>query len=272
MDLIQKCLLTCGMHFNTETKKIEVCDEERWTSVSLIERVNFKMPTTTNSLESSHGHLNSTIPRRNDFYTSLTRLIEFTIHKSHNFSKSYATNFNRAKRQISNQSSVFYHKILDKECIQYNTTRDACECGETTLLNAMMRCELPCSHRVHKGAKFNEPPNINLTLSNNFSHAKHLIIEYDEKERVTPRKSNDVNSFINSKAVSTIRKFTSCKNVKIISKSIQEVSIDDEDQFVAKMPLNYYTVVSNGIHELHDYRKKKKNAIHSSVSSSCDEN
>ncbi len=272
MELIQKCLLTCGMRFNTENQKIEVCDEERWTSVSLIERVKFKMPTTTNALESSHGHLNKMVTRRNDFYTSLSRLIEFTIEKTQNFHKSYITNFNRAKRQIIKHSSVFYQKILEKECIQYNSTHTSCECGETTLLSSMMRTDLPCSHRVHRGAKFNDPPDIKLVLRNNFNREKQLTIEYDEKERVSTTKSSDINFYINSKAVTTIRKFSSCKNVKIIKKSIQEVNVDEDDKFVAKMPLSFYSAVSDGIHQLHDYRKKKKNGAQSTTSSSCDEN
>ena len=54
--------------------------------------------------------------------------------------------------------------------------------------------------------------------------------------------------------------------------SIQEVNVDEDDKFVAKMPLSFYSAVSDGIHQLHDYRKKKKNGAQSTTSSSCDEN
>ena len=129
-----------------------------------------------------------------------------------------------------------------------------------------MRIDIPCSHRVYKGAEFADPPEINLALSNSFSHTEHLIIEYDEKQRDIVDKANDLNTSVNAKAVATIRKFTSCKNVKIISESITELNVDEETQFVAKMPLSFYTEVSAGIHKLHDFRKKRNSSQQDSSS------
>jgi hypothetical protein len=83
-----------------------------------------------------------------------------------------------------------------------------------------------------------------------------LIIEYEEKQRDITDKTSDINSIVTAKAVNTIRKFTSCKNVKVISDTIPELDVDEETQFVAKMPLCFYTEVSKGIHKLHDFKKK----------------
>lgn len=267
-QVMQKTLATCGMCFNKETNKIEIFDAEQWDSISLIERVKYKLPTTTNALESSHGHLNSKTPRRNDFYTSLSRLISFTIEKTHNFKKAYQTNFNRAKRKIFDQCSPFYEQLLIKESAQYNSTKEKCDCGETVLLSAMMRVKLPCSHMIFKGAKFPEIPNINLQLENNFNK---FVVEYEERKRTTEKKKIDLNDFFKQKASATIRKFTSCKKLKVIEPIIKPFAVSDETTFASKMPLSYYSEVSNGIHKLHDYKKKKKASQDETDSTSCDE-
>ncbi|KAK8896368.1 hypothetical protein M9Y10_014266 [Tritrichomonas musculus] len=54
--------------------KLYISNEIEWTKVSLLKRIPFKMPTTTNSLESTHGHLNKKMPRRNNFWMSLFRI------------------------------------------------------------------------------------------------------------------------------------------------------------------------------------------------------
>jgi hypothetical protein len=146
MGIIQKKLETCGMQFNLKTKRIEIHNTERWALVSLVKRVECRMPSTTNSLESSHGHLNAQIPRRNDFYTSLTRLMRFIITKTHNFKPAYRTNLNKAIKKVSDRCAPFYAPIIEKEILQYNSTKKSCSCGETKLINSMMRVDIPCPH------------------------------------------------------------------------------------------------------------------------------
>ena len=58
------------------------------------------MPSTTNSLEASHGHLNEKLPRRNDFWTGMKRLIEFLIVNENGFKKALKCNFTRALRVL----------------------------------------------------------------------------------------------------------------------------------------------------------------------------
>ena len=244
------------MHFNIETKKIEIVDMERWKTISMLERIKFKMPSTTNALESSHGHLNAIVPRRNDFYTSLTRLINFVVEKTHNFRKACITNFNRAKRKIMSQTSPFYAPILVKELRQYSSPEKSCLCGEVDLLRNMMRVNIPCSHEVFKGAEFPDPPEINLKLSNSFSD---FIVTYEEKTRSIQKKTKDFNDFLKKRTTETIRKFSSCKNCAIIEKTVDEYNIDNETRFVSKMPLSFYSAVANGIHNFHDFRQKQKN-------------
>ena len=73
-----KTLDKIGLTFYDDA--IHISNTERWNSVSQIQRVHFKMPSTTNALESIHGHINSMIPRRNEFWNSLYRLIKYFLY------------------------------------------------------------------------------------------------------------------------------------------------------------------------------------------------
>jgi hypothetical protein len=53
---------------------------ERWKQVSMLERVPARMPPTTNSLESIHGHLNAQTSRRNTFSRSLHRIVAWSAN------------------------------------------------------------------------------------------------------------------------------------------------------------------------------------------------
>jgi hypothetical protein len=61
-----------GLAFNDE--EIYISDAVRWAEVSMFTRVEERIPPTTNSLESLHGHLNEQTPRNNAFWASMCRL------------------------------------------------------------------------------------------------------------------------------------------------------------------------------------------------------
>ena len=58
---------------------VKPVDRVRWKQVSMIERAHFRMPSCTNQVESVHGHLNSMIPRRNEFWRSIKRIIDINV-------------------------------------------------------------------------------------------------------------------------------------------------------------------------------------------------
>ena len=61
-----------GLFFDGNIIFIE--NDNLWDEVSMHRRVNYCMPSTTNTLESMHGHLNKRTPRKNTFYQSLLRV------------------------------------------------------------------------------------------------------------------------------------------------------------------------------------------------------
>lgn len=80
---------------NNSLKKVGLCytdqiiykNQERWNQVSLFSRIPTSMPSTTNSLEASHGHLNERVPRRHNFYNALAKLMKWMNYKLSNFEK-----------------------------------------------------------------------------------------------------------------------------------------------------------------------------------------
>ena len=66
-------LLSAFLNEHTNFRKADkrAYEQERWESVALLFRVPLHMPSTSNSLESTHGHMNQKTPRRNNFYMSI---------------------------------------------------------------------------------------------------------------------------------------------------------------------------------------------------------
>ena len=65
-----------------ENDTIATINEEKMTEVSMSKRAEFRMPSCTNQLESTHENLNSAVPRRYSFWHLIKRLIESLLKKS----------------------------------------------------------------------------------------------------------------------------------------------------------------------------------------------
>ena len=94
---------------------------------------------------------------------------------------------------------------------------------------------------------------------------------YKERKRAIERKSTNLDEVFKLKASATIRKFTKCKNLKVIEPTVKTFEIDNETVFASKMTLSYFSEVSKGIHKFHNYNKKSKSASNKTDSTSCDE-
>lgn len=85
LEVLNQLLNKVGLQMNKS--EITYFDEERWKQVSMIHRPEYQMPSCTNQLESSHGHLNSLVPRRNELFASLKKLMDEIVKKNQNFEK-----------------------------------------------------------------------------------------------------------------------------------------------------------------------------------------
>jgi hypothetical protein len=73
--------------------RITIQNSQKWRSVSMMERVAVKLPSTSNGFESFHGHGNEATPRRNEFIPSLARIASMMIRKTLSFRPAFEDNF-----------------------------------------------------------------------------------------------------------------------------------------------------------------------------------
>ena len=154
--------------------RVEISNEERWDSVSMHCRTKYKMPSTTNSLESTHGHLNKKTPRNNNFYMSIYRIGTNILKKTQNLDTSICTNYNRAKYNSINYANITSEDKMQREIWFYHTTVDQCQCSENKLLSSMLGIDVPCCHRYKLGAKFPDCPKAKLNINKKQATAQSL--------------------------------------------------------------------------------------------------
>ena len=88
VSLLISLLKKAGLKYEHHTNMLKVVDKDPWDSIALIFRVQLKMPSTTNALEATHGHMNKATPRHNNFYKSI---VEAIMKKISEHSDMYST-------------------------------------------------------------------------------------------------------------------------------------------------------------------------------------
>ena len=247
MKEIQSTLFKAGLNFNE--KEIIVIDASKWEKVSLLKRVDAKMPSTTNSLESTHGHLNAKLPRRNEFWSSLFRLAKTVIKKDFKFNEMMHNNYAKLKRNIKYRVRKYAGQYISEEIAKFKTTIGSCLCGETKLYSSIFEIEIPCSHMVTLCAKFPLLPNVELTLN---SQWKECIFEYTVLNVDREAPSDDISSIL--------KKQVQYKNKDAIVEFVNKETTKS-DGFVLGKPLWYFQITHDGIlyfrNKLNDERQKR---------------
>ena len=131
---IKKVLNKIGLFYSYELNIIGIKDIKRWEEVSLQYRPMLKMPSTTNSLESYHGHLNKLTPRRNNFYSALCRLSCNLTNHHKNYLKRIKHNYEYLKRSICKGYKSTDAQRMKSEIEFFNTTLTECQCSSTKSL------------------------------------------------------------------------------------------------------------------------------------------
>ena len=236
IEKLNKTLLKIGLKFINE--EITIFNLDRWNEVSMMQRQSFKMPSTSNSIESIHGHLNEATPRNNLFFSSVYRLIMAINTQIKQFEEKLHHNFNKIIRDIKRKGS---NPHIDDECNFYNTQIDSCECGETTLYSNMYRCDVPCSHRYHLGASFPSSPDVHLNLNKQFNEFIPDIQE--DTDVINQIETNKIKIII----YKNIKKFSHTKKKDEIKKFIDENYEPQFKKFVMGYPIEFYETISIGI-------------------------
>ena len=171
---LNKLLDKIGLHF--DKKNIIEKDKNRWENVSMLHRSSFTMPSTTNSLEATHGHLNRKTPRNNGFWSSIYRLAYCLRIDEEFINDKILHSYNHLKRKTTNKQTNMTFDTLRRQILFYQTTIDNCQCGDNKIESSLHGIDIPCVHRIKLGAKFPECPRVKLVLNEKFDK---LIIDYN---------------------------------------------------------------------------------------------
>jgi hypothetical protein len=241
--LLIKMLRKIGL--NLKQGKIKIENKERWEEVSMLERVKTGMPTTTNSLESLHGHLNAKTPRRNGFWQSLFRIESAMCTKSTRLWTSVQHNFANEVRKSYTRSVKLDRSTMQQEVRWYHSTQSSCNCGETNHLSVVYRVPMPCSHQYFLGiAKPDVPQSFNLSFHETW---QNCVLDLQHLERDAPDETMEHIEYVQNIAYRNIKRFSGSRKKEDIRRYVQQNLVLGEE-FALGLPISVHQLISEGIY------------------------
>ena len=206
-EKINNSLKKVGLVFHDN--KIEIGDEARWDQVSILKRIQYRMPSTTNSLEATHGHLNRRTPRRNNFFAAIFRLYnEFNL-KYEQVESRIKHNYSFIKRKTKLKPIRYGFTQSISLCDHYKTDIKNCLCSDNKLESANFRIDIPCFHRLLFGAEFEKVPQMS------FNFPKFFTTFIFEDQIIPNEKSTKKKEYNDIEYVSNlVKRFTRYKNIE----------------------------------------------------------
>ena len=251
---LNKVLGKIGMHFSENT--INITDPGRWKQVSMLCRIEHKMPSTTNSLESSHGHLNRKTPRHNNFWEPLARIAESFLLKTQTVDFRVQNNYNYTKRTTLRKAHNTPADKMQEMFDFYSTRIDHCDCGENKLESAMYGIDIPCSHRCIKGASFPPCPTFDFHPVKQW---EELIDDYVEIPSSTDINQYDENEGKKKYATNIIRRFSKYSNKEEIENYVKENYNSENDAFfINGTEVTLIQLIYRGIAKFSSKKKDEK--------------
>lgn len=175
----------------------------------MINRIQSKMPSTTNSLESFHGQINQQTPRRNNFWKAFYKLVLHFYRKAQNIQEAINHNYLYEKRTALRHGFHLCEERMKQQISEYKTTITSCQCGGNKFLSAIMNIGFPCAHQIYTGAEFPECLVVGITIKNQWTT---LIDKYNPSEDDTTIMKLDDETSDKIYAVEMIRHFSMRKS------------------------------------------------------------
>jgi hypothetical protein len=145
---LARCLKKVGLFYRDGNLVFADPQKTRWRQVSLLERLDTHMPTTSNTIESLNGRLNAKTPRFNCFWGSLHRFRKTIVNKTERFWRSLSHNKEYERGKATRRAKNLPADRMARELAFFHTTQDACLCGETAFARTLYRTDVLCSHRL----------------------------------------------------------------------------------------------------------------------------
>lgn len=243
---LKNTLKKVGLIFDGQTIKVD--KQKRWESVSMLYRAKYSMPSCTNQLESTHGQMNSSIPRRNSIWPSIERIMHAIMKKNRDFSSHFDHNYQYYKAKIRRICKSTPNSLMEKMIKQYHTNliNNTCDCGESCLLSSMFKKSIPCSHLFYMGVQFPDLSAPDLNLINSIKG--ELVVEYNFVKSEQINLNVDYYSNIKKHAVKIIQKYSHFKKDKIIDYVDKKLTFDTEpNEFILGYPIEVFDVIDEGI-------------------------
>jgi hypothetical protein len=241
--LLSHTLAKVGLAF--EAGEIRQSNPTRWAAVSMMSRVPYRLPSTSNALESTHGHANECTPRRNEFLPSLLRVGAMMCRKTLSFRQALKHNFRSMVAKARRRAELMDSDVMDGEIAQYQTTLESCRCGETIHLSVMYRTPCPCSHQYALGAEKPHPPDIDLMLTGATSE---LIIAIERIERAgSPCPTHGLREQWERTAAEHIQRFSHATRKKAEIQAYVHGHFEIAGGFAMGFPISLYKLISEGI-------------------------
>lgn len=250
----KKALSKVGLVFNDGL--ISIQDDDLWEKVSVLKRIQYKIPTTTNSLESFHGQLNSQTPRRNNFWTAMNRLARNIISKCYCIQDHISHNYMYEKKQTIDHAVNLGETRIKSEIQFYGTDINHCNCSGNKLLSEIYQIDFPCAHRFYIGSDFPECPKVNILFN---SISQDLIVKTDPLPDDETICKLDIQTQDKLYIKSMIKRFGPCKKQDVISKYVDEnyVHVND-DMFINDKPSFVLRLIHIGIQHFNELKGSKE--------------
>jgi hypothetical protein len=97
-------------------EKIIIGDKRRWNAVSMWRRIALLMPSTTNSLEATHAHVNEAVSKRNPFWGSIAMFYNSIADKTLHFDAAFAHDFRTAQKRYRRRCQDVSAEQMSEEC------------------------------------------------------------------------------------------------------------------------------------------------------------
>jgi hypothetical protein len=224
--------------------RLMVSNQAKWTSISMMERVPTRLPSTSNALESFHGHGNEHTPRRNDFIPSVVRVAPMINGKTLAFRAALEDTFALMIRKARRRARDTDPNVLASELQHYGTTPDDCGCGETCHSSALYRIACPCSHQYAVGAEKPRVPDVNLELRVPATAVTVVLERLEREERIVP--SSEDCARWQARAVREIKNFSHSKKTAEIREYVRE-HFQVGSGFALGLPVSVFGLISDGI-------------------------
>lgn len=202
------------------------------------------MPSTTNTLEATHGHLNKRTPRNNMFFSSILRIHNGLIEKYLKINEKIQHNYNYLKRKTLKKMQMIKGADMDNFCAFYDTDISSFLCINNKLMSSLYRVDIPCHHRLKKGVVFPKIPHINLDLED-LCEGITFDCDIEEEEKKENPSVNYEIEFI----FRTIKNFSKYKDEDEIRQFVND-NYDDENDFffINEQKVSNIQLIEEGIY------------------------